>query len=264
MASPCPTTQFFLKMRDKFHRGLEDIESCSKKSCAPSCFTGKISEMIHRKLEKDQSFQEDMRRGLIRDLSILFADIRGFTTRTAMMHPERIIRLLDLFIPEMLSIIIERHQGTVDKLLGDGILAVYGHPYQTGREIMQAVYSAIDMQQAASAMEEVLRVSGFDPIAIGVGINHGEVLICEVGNDNYRESTVIGAPVNVAAKMEDIAGANEIAMPAAVIPLLEGINPRIAAHFRELGTRHGVDAVALNWAEFIEKEGPDMPDWSIR
>jgi class 3 adenylate cyclase len=69
-------------------------------------------------------------------------DNHGFTTQAAMMHPDRIVRLLDLIIPEMLNIIIERHKGMVDKLLGDGIMAVYGHPYQTGEEIIQAIYSA--------------------------------------------------------------------------------------------------------------------------
>lgn len=263
MNAQCPTTALYSNFKKKFIKGIEKFESMHKHSCQMSCFTGKISEKVFRKFEKDSGYREELKRGITKNLSIMFTDIRGFTTRTSMMHPERIVQLLDLFIPEMLNIIIERHRGMVDKLLGDGIMAVYGHPYSSGDELIQAMYSAVDMQQAASAMETVLKLSGYEPVEIGVGINYGEVLICEVGNDAYRESTVIGAPVNVAAKMEDIAGAHEIALPADLLPEIERLRPRMIPYFSDRGLQHGVAAVNFDWAAYIGNEQPEFKEWEI-
>lgn len=261
--SHCPTTALFNKFIATFGRGLEKAEGLPKNFCETQCFTGRLQEKIRRRLERDGAVREELKRGVVTHLSILFADIRGFTTRTAMMHPDRIVRLLDLIIPEMLNIIIERHKGMVDKLLGDGIMAVYGHPYRTGEEIIQAIYSAIDMQQAAAAMDEVLKISGYDPVSIGIGINYGEVLVCEVGNDRYRESTVIGAPVNVASKMEGIAKAHEISMPAVLHPEIERLKPRLARYLLPVGTLHGVDVMNLNWIEYLKQEPKEVADWEI-
>ncbi len=263
MSIHCPTTALYNKLKDRFSRGIEKMESMHRQSCQMSCFTGRISEKIFRKFEKDGGYREDIKRGITKNLSIMFTDIRGFTTRTSMMHPERIVQLLDLFIPEMLNIIIERHRGMVDKLLGDGIMAVYGYPYASGDELLQAIYSAVDMQQAASAMETVLGLSGYDPVEIGIGINFGEVLICEVGNDAYRESTVIGAPVNVAAKMEDIAGAHDIALPADLLPEIDRLRPRMTPYFADRGIKHGVAAVNFDWASYIENEQSEFKEWKI-
>ncbi len=263
MDKTCPTTVLYNNMKSKFLKGIEKAGALHGHSCEMSCFTGKLSEMILKKFEKDKKYRESLTRGMKKNLAIMFTDIRGFTTRTSMMHPERIVQLLDLFIPEMLGIIIERHRGMIDKLLGDGIMALFGHPYPTGEEIVQALYASIDMQQAAAAMDEVLRISGYDPIEIGVGINYGEVLICEVGNDTYRESTVIGAPVNVAAKMEDIAKAHEVALPSDLLPEIEKHKPRMTRYFSGIGVQHGVEAVSFDWAGYIEKEQHESKDWRI-
>lgn len=252
MRKKCPSTEMFKKFREKFARGFAAIETEKKAMCSTDCFAGRMKSRIFKKLERDQKYREEIRRGIVKNLSILFVDIRGFSTRTALMEPEKIVRLLDLFIPEMLNIIVERHKGTVDKLLGDGIMALYGHPYETGEEIIQAIHSAIDMQQVSAAMAEVLKISGHDPIEIGVGINKGEVLICEVGNETYREATVIGAPVNLAAKMEDVAQANEIALPMTVLPEIERVNPDLIKYIENKGHHHGVDVVTLDWISYIE------------
>jgi class 3 adenylate cyclase len=259
----CPTTALFNKFLATFGRKLEKAETM-KNFCETGCFNGRIQEKIRKRLEHDKVLKEDIKRGVIKNLSIMFADIRGFTTRTSMMHPDRIVQLLDLIIPEMLNIIIERHKGMVDKLLGDGIMAVYGHPYKTGEEVIQAIYSAIDMQQATAAMDQVLKISGYDPVSIGIGINYGEVLICEVGNDKYRESTVIGAPVNVAAKMEDIAKSYEISMPAVLQPEIEKLKPVLVQYLQPAGILHGIDVMNLNWIAYLENEQKDVADWEIQ
>ena len=136
----------------------------------------------------------------------------------------------------------------------------------TGRSIFGLNFSAIDMQQASCrpwprVTEEI---SGYDPVFIGIGINYGEVLICEVGNDKYRESTVIGAPVNIASKMEGIAKAHEISMPAILQPEIEKLKPSLARYLLPVGTLQGVDAMNLNWIAYLENEQKDVADWEIQ
>lgn len=263
MKAECPSTIFFKNLRDKFTASLNLAEAERKLKCNMSCFAGRMEERILKKLEKDRAAREEINRGVVKHLAILFADIRGFTTRTADMEPDRIVRMLDIFIPEMLQIIIRRHKGTVDKLLGDGIMALFGHPYRTGEEIIQALYSAVDMHQAAAALEQALLAGGYDPIEIGVGINSGNVLICEVGDENYRESTVIGSPVNMAAKMEDVAKSREIALPESVVPLIEEKKPDIVRYFSRKGMHHGVETVTFDWIRFLEAGRKELADWEI-
>ncbi|MEW5735455.1 MAG: adenylate/guanylate cyclase domain-containing protein [Thermodesulfobacteriota bacterium] len=274
MSHDCPATRMFIQMRDSFRERIAKIKEQPKKDCVfknlkdtPFCpvnyFKGKIAEKTLKKVEKDKDLSGDLRRGVVKDLAIMFADIRGFTTRTAEMPPDRIVTLLDLFVPEMFNIIINRHGGTVDKLLGDGIMAIYGHPYQTGQEVVKAIHSAIDMQQAAAALEQVLTIAGYDPVEIGVGINYGKVLICEVGDDRYRESTVIGAPVNLAAKMEDVAKASEIVLPKPSLAAVEQIRPKMIPYFEERGMKSGVSAMSFNWVHYIQNEPAEFKEWKI-
>jgi class 3 adenylate cyclase len=263
MKQHCPTTLWFNGLKKKFHQHIEKAQESEKNICPMSCFKGKIHNEFFKKLSRDKKQREEMKRGIVKDLSIQFVDIRGFTTKTAMMAPDRIITLLDIFIPEMIHIIINRHKGMVDKLLGDGIMALYGHPYTTGDEIIQAIFSSVDMQQAAAAMGQVLEISGYDPIEIGVGINCGDVLICEVGDNNYRESTVIGAPVNLAAKMEDVALAHEIFLPLAVYPEIEKRKPRMTKYLSDKGVHHGVGVLSFDWVRYLENEPKEVPDWKI-
>ncbi|MFH1888069.1 MAG: adenylate/guanylate cyclase domain-containing protein [Pseudomonadota bacterium] len=277
MSNECPATALYCKLTDHFHRHLNKPDACrikggilaalkekhEKHTCPMEWFKGRLADHTVRKLERDNKTQEDIRRGVVKNLAILFADIRGFTTTTADMAPERIVELLDLFVPEMLNIIVNRHSGMVDKLLGDGIMALYGHPYQTGREIVQALHSAVDMQQAAAALGNVLKIAGYEPVTIGVGINCGPVLVCEVGNDTYRENTVIGAPVNLAAKMEDAALAHEITLPARALETVEKVKPEILKFFGTRRAAHGVEVAVLDWRQYLENNPEDMEDWAV-
>ncbi len=259
----CPVTVLYDDFMKKFKKGWEKAENTNKK-CELSQFAGRISEKVFKKLEKDTKTKDEIGRGTVKELSVLFADIRGFTTRTADMSPDKIVTLLDLFIPEMLNIIMERHKGMIDKLLGDGIMALFGHPYQTGNETIQAIYSAVDMQQAAAAMGTVLKLMDYEPIEIGVGINTGPVLLCQVGGKNYKETTVIGAPVNLAAKMEDIALSHEIVLPENSVLIVEKQKPELMEYFEKKPERkHGVDAYNFDWIKFLNEKHNQEKDWAI-
>ena len=260
----CPTTKLFNDMKERFHKGWDVAK---KQPCRSSCidrFEGKIPLPLLEKLRKDKTVQQEIERGMRKDITILFADIRGFTRRTEKMPPDRIVTLLDLFIPEMLHIIINRHKGMVDKLLGDGIMALYGHPYADGQAELQALYSAIDMHQAAAAMGDVLVHMEYDPLQIGVGINSGEVLICQIGNDTHRENTVIGAPVNTAAKLEDIALPEEIAVSADFADRAVNAKKDIMPYFAsKTDSKHGLEAMSFNWTAYLSGNHRAFEEWEV-
>jgi class 3 adenylate cyclase len=262
----CPTTKFYNKLKTRFQKKWEEFEEIPLEECAcpMKLFQGKLSSKLFKKLKSDKKTRTDISRGVMKPLTIMFADIRNFTHRTENMPPEKIINLLDLFIPEMLHIIMERHKGMVDKLLGDGIMALYGHPYSTGEEIIQALYSAVDMNQAAAAMAAVLEIMDYEPIEIGVGINTGNVLICEIGSRGYKESTVIGAPVNLAAKMEDIALANEIVLPGTALTEVENLRPFLMSFFEKKQSSGPTnDVYNFDWVRFLNNNKREKMDWEL-
>src|SRR3972149_7488514 len=109
MKHRCPTTAIYKKLKAKFADGMALIEEKRPAQCAMSCFAGRMKDKTFKKLAQEDKYRDEISRGLTQDLSVLFVDIRGFSSRTASMPPDRLIRLPDLFIPEMLDIIIERH-----------------------------------------------------------------------------------------------------------------------------------------------------------
>jgi len=262
----CPRTLLFNLLKKKFSKALENGDcSLTHQGCETSLYAGKVCPDTMKRLESDEQTRQDVSRGIVQDVSILFADIRNFTARTAEMPPERIVQLLDLFIPEMLHI-IKKNRGMADKLLGDGVMARFGHPYRTGQETLQALYAAIDMQQAAFAMGDVLRHMDYEPISIGVGINTGEALICTVGDESYREVTVIGAPVNIASKMEDEARADEIVLTEQAMEYVLADRPEMREFFAgKSDLKHGQTAYSFEWAEYLrEGKAADRPLWSLK
>ena len=131
----------------------------------------------------------------IEDAVILYSDIREFTTRCASMSPEEIAEQLSSYLSEVVDI-IHRHGGLVDKFVGDAVMAVWGYT-ASDRKAEDAFECAQEIVCAAAQMQ-----FGGHPIRIGVGLNTGEVFSGNVGNDSKKQFTVLGTPVNLAARFE--------------------------------------------------------------
>ena len=131
----------------------------------------------------------------IEDAVILYSDIREFTTRCRGMSSEEIAEQLSLYLSEVVDI-IHRHGGLVDKFVGDAVMAVWGYT-PSDRKAEDAFECAQEMVRAAAGMQ-----FGGHPIRIGVGLNAGEVFSGNVGNDSKKQFTVLGMPVNLAARFE--------------------------------------------------------------
>jgi len=147
--------------------------------------------------------------GTLQKVTVLFSDIRGFTTMSAGMTPNEIMDMLNEYFDEMTRIIFA-HQGTLDKFMGDGIMAIFGAPFSYGDDADRAALAAIDMIQRVHVLNERARANGKRTFDIGIGINTGDAVAGNVGNLDRMDYTVIGEMVNTAFRLASVAGRNQI------------------------------------------------------
>ncbi|MFZ5918686.1 MAG: FtsX-like permease family protein [Chloroflexota bacterium] len=136
-----------------------------------------------------------------RVVSVLFCDIRGFTTRSEKSTPAEVVALLNEYLPVVVEA-AQSHAGTVNKFGGDSTLIIYGAPKALQESAYQAVLTALQMRANLAQLNERLASRGEEPIRIGVGINTGVVLAGAVGPRERQEYTVIGDAVNLASRIE--------------------------------------------------------------
>ncbi|MFQ5582566.1 MAG: adenylate/guanylate cyclase domain-containing protein [Mariprofundaceae bacterium] len=141
--------------------------------------------------------------------TVLFADIRSFTTISENMEPEEIISMLNEYFDCMVKIIFE-HRGVLDKFVGDELMAVFGLVGTPDKAPMDAIHAAREMQNEVQALILERQQQGMPVFEIGIGINTGEVVVGNVGSQNRMDYTVIGDTVNVGARLEQIAKGNQI------------------------------------------------------
>lgn len=147
--------------------------------------------------------------GVRQTITVLFADLRGFTTLSEANAPETVVDLLNRFFT-LMSEVIFRHGGTLDKYIGDGVLALFGAPYATERDAVKAVRAAIDMQRAVQVFNQELVAAGQAHIGVGIGINTGSAIVGFIGSESRLDYTAIGDTVNTAARLEHLAKAGQI------------------------------------------------------
>jgi adenylate cyclase len=154
-----------------------------------------------KKLQKDPSLLK--LGGEKRDMTFLFCDIRGFTPISEKYkgNPEGLTKLINRFLTRMTDVIIA-NGGTIDKFMGDCIMAFWNAPIEDGLHEEHAVQAAIDMQNELLKLNQQLAVEGLPTIAIGIGINTGEALVGNMGSDQRFDYSVIGDAVNLAARLE--------------------------------------------------------------
>jgi adenylate cyclase len=138
-----------------------------------------------------------------RELTVLFSDIRGFTTLSEAMAPEELVKLMNEYFTVMTDKVFE-HRGSLDKYIGDAIMAVFGAPVAEPQHAAHACRSALDMVQALRSFRQSLRQRGLPEIDIGVGINTGPMVVGNMGSASRFSYTVVGDAVNLASRIEHL------------------------------------------------------------
>ncbi len=135
-----------------------------------------------------------------RKVTVLFADIRGFTSMSEKMEPEVVVSTLNEYFSEMIDIVF-KNNGTLDKIIGDELMVVYGAPISAKDDTIRAVQTASDMQEKLKELNKERKKRKEPLISVGIGINRGEVVSGNIGSREMMDYTVIGDTVNLAARL---------------------------------------------------------------
>ena len=181
------------------------------------------AEVVNRLIEQPELLELG---GEERELTLLFADLANFTTMSEKLAPRAVVAMLGKYFDAM-STVIYRHCGTVDKYIGDGIMAFWGAPLPDERHAERALQAAIDMQHRFKALARQLGKKGVPAMSMRIGIHTGNVIVGNVGSRARFAYTAIGDAVNLASRLE---GANKaygtsILLSEATVRRLEGRVP---------------------------------------
>ncbi|MDQ6976151.1 MAG: adenylate/guanylate cyclase domain-containing protein [Mariprofundaceae bacterium] len=136
-----------------------------------------------------------------RNLTIMMADLRGFTSISERLPAETVVKMINIFLSEMTEL-IQKNQGTIDEFIGDAILAIFGAPIQREDDALRAVRCAIEMQQAMQKVNKQYLALGYPAVEMGIGINTGDVIVGNIGSKKRSKYGVVGQVVNITSRIE--------------------------------------------------------------
>jgi adenylate cyclase len=184
-----------------FQYALEQVERLRYRNILGRYVSENVAKAV---LDDKRSFEESLR-GLKKPVTILFSDIRGFTTMTETRDADKLVAQLNEYFGEMVKIIEEENHGTLQKFIGDAIMAAWGDVYSYGVKVdaTRAITAALQMRPTLAKLNAGWKDNADrQNLAIGIGVNHGEVIYGNIGSTKRMELTVIGDGVNLAARLE--------------------------------------------------------------
>jgi len=152
---------------------------------------------------------ELLRQGRLAEVSVLFADIRSFTSMAEGESPQETVSMLNTFFSAMAEVVF-RHEGNLDKFIGDCVMAVWGPPGPHPDDPARALRAALEMQAAVDTLNEAREANGQTPIAVGIGVNSGQAVVGYMGSADRHEFTAIGDCVNTASRLCGVAKGGEV------------------------------------------------------
>jgi adenylate cyclase len=176
------------------------IEGREKRKVA-KLFGRFVSRDVHAQLMANPELAE--LGGKRREMTVLFSDIRGFTSVTERGEPEALVRQLNEYFSRMVEIVF-RHKGTVDKFVGDMVMALFGAPLDDPEHAEHAVITAIDMVKELGELNRAWAAKGMAQLDIGVGVNSGDMIAGNIGSSSIMSYTVIGDNVNLGSRLESL------------------------------------------------------------
>ena len=194
---------------------FEDLSSINK---IKSTFKKYVSENIVDELLQNDSLLE--LGGAQNDVCVLFSDIRGFTALSETMKPSEVVYLLNTYFEAMIDVVFA-HNGTLDKIIGDELMVLYGVPIKNENDSQNAVNTAIEMFKALEKFNKQIEKEKLPKLKIGIGINYGKVVSGNIGSEKQMNYTVIGDAVNLAARLCSHAKSGQIVISESVYGMLE-------------------------------------------
>jgi len=163
-------------------------------------------ELAHEILQHKEELQLG---GEEKEVTVLFSDLRGFTSMSEKLSPGEVVSLLNTYFTGMIEV-ISAHQGMVDKFIGDAIMALFGAPIRRGDDPLKAVQCGLEMQRRMHHLNEDRISKSLPPLIMGIGINTGSVVAGNIGSIHRMEYTVIGDTVNVASRLEGASRSGDV------------------------------------------------------
>lgn len=157
-----------------------------------------------------------------REVTVMFADIRNFTTFAEQQTPEQVVEVLNTYLDVMVQVLFS-YQGTLDKFLGDGLLALFGTPVAQPDHPQRAVQAALEIQHAIAALNVRRQRLGQPTLHLGISINSGDAIVGNIGSEQRMEYTVVGDMVNVAQRLQAQAQGGEIVIGARTLAPVRGL-----------------------------------------
>ena len=182
-------------------------KSLHEKEMIKRAFTRYVAREVVDEILRDP--ERPMLRGERRDVTVLFCDMRGFTSLAERLAPEEVVLLLNEYYDLMIDTTF-RNGGTLDKFLGDGVMAVFGAPIAHPDHSIRAVRTALAMQSGVAELSRRRVQAGKDPIAVGIGVSAGEAVTGTVGTQDRMEYAVIGESVTEAARLQATARPGQV------------------------------------------------------
>jgi adenylate cyclase len=216
--------------------------------------------LVKEILDNPSSFYSSLK-GVRIPATVLFSDIVGFTSLTENADPEALVRQLNEYLSRMTAAVFE-HGGTLDKFIGDAVMAVWGNVRSRGpaEDARMAARAALMMRRELRVLNDRWHASGIAPFAIGIGINQGDVLGGNIGSQEKADPTVIGDAVNLASRLESLTrtyAVDIILGPTATEFIREQFHVRSIARVQVKGKSEPVEIATLI-GERTEKIDPDL------
>jgi class 3 adenylate cyclase/tetratricopeptide (TPR) repeat protein len=218
LTAPCPSCGFTNEPGDEFCGGcgarLSAPQLAQAKFTSPDTYTPKH---LAEKILTSKAALEGERK----QVSVLFADLKGSMELLADRDPEEARKLLDPVLERMMEA-VHRYEGTVNQVMGDGIMALFGAPLAHEDHAVRACYAALRMQDSVSRYAADLQRTGAMPVQIRVGLNSGEVVVGSIGSDLHMDYTAVGQTTHLAARMEQLAKPGSVLITGETLRLAEG------------------------------------------
>ena len=189
---------------------FEDLSDINK---VKSTFKKYVSENIVDELLLNEGSLE--LGGVEQDVCVLFSDIRGFTSMSEKLEASKVVKLLNQFFDKMIDVVF-KYGGTLDKIIGDELMVLYGAPLKKKNDILNSVTTAKEMFTTLDKFNKEIVADGFPELRIGIGINYGKVICGNIGSEQQMNYTVIGDTVNLASRLCSAAKPGEIIISESV------------------------------------------------